>query len=230
MSGATARRRILEILRSPGWTTALKTLRGASSRGVIASLFSALCNADPHVKWRAVEAMGMVVADLATKDMEAARDVMRRLMWSLNDESGAIGWGAPEAMGEIMARHQGLAGEFAAILVSYTRSDGNFIEYKPLQRGAIWGIGRLARVEPDLVRSLNAVGPLISCLSSCDAEVRGLAAWALGALIAHEAGAKIEKLLKDKSEFLVWTNGELSPVRVSEVARNALSRIERGSR
>jgi len=36
-------------------------------------------------------------------------------MWSLNDESGGIGWGAPEAMGAIMARHTGLADEYANI-------------------------------------------------------------------------------------------------------------------
>jgi hypothetical protein len=46
--------------------------------------------------------MGEVMAHLADKDMESARVIMRRLMWSLNDESGGIGWGAPEAMGEIV--------------------------------------------------------------------------------------------------------------------------------
>ena len=55
--------------------------------------------------------MGAVVAHLAEKDMESARVVMRRLMCSLNDESGGIGWGAPEAMGEIIASHEGLASE-----------------------------------------------------------------------------------------------------------------------
>ena len=30
-------------------------------------------------------------------------------MWTLNDESGGIGWGSPEVMGEILAAHKGLA-------------------------------------------------------------------------------------------------------------------------
>lgn len=41
--------------------------------------------------------------------MEKACTVMRRLMWTLNDEFGGIGWGVPEAMGEIMVCHKGLA-------------------------------------------------------------------------------------------------------------------------
>jgi len=47
----------------------------------------------------------MVISNLTEKEMESARVIMRRLMWSLNDESGDIGWGAPEAMAEIIACH-----------------------------------------------------------------------------------------------------------------------------
>ena len=61
--------------------------------------------------------MGALVFSLAEQDMESARVVMRRLMWNLNDESGGIGWGSPEAMGEIMARHSGLAEEYSKISV-----------------------------------------------------------------------------------------------------------------
>jgi hypothetical protein len=82
--------------------------------------------------------------------MESARVVMRRLMWNLNDESGGIGWGSPEAMGEITAGHPGLANEFACILVSYINPAGNFLEHESLQRGSLWGVGRLAHARPVL--------------------------------------------------------------------------------
>ena len=58
---------------------------------------------DELIRWRAVSAMGIVTAALADARMDAARVIMRRMMWQLNDESGGIGWGIPEAMGEIMA-------------------------------------------------------------------------------------------------------------------------------
>ena len=63
--------------------------------------------------------MGQVVSNLADTDMESARVIMRRLIWNLNDESGGIGWGSPEAMGDIMACHERLAGEYHRLLVSY---------------------------------------------------------------------------------------------------------------
>jgi len=96
--------------------------------------------------------MGAVVANLAEQDMESARVIMRRLMWSLNDESGGIGWGAPEAMGEIIASHDGLAKEYVSVLISYVWKEGNFLEYEPLQRGAVWGVGRVAQVRPELAQ------------------------------------------------------------------------------
>ena len=46
------------------------------------------------IKWHAVSALGAIVAALAEKEMESARIIMRRLMWSLNDESGSIGSGS----------------------------------------------------------------------------------------------------------------------------------------
>ena len=91
---------------------------------------------DELVKWRAVTAIGSIVTLLAKKDIEAARVIMRRLMWSLNDESGGIGWGAPEAMSEIMAQSNKIAEEYNSILISYLNEQGNFLEYEPLQKGS----------------------------------------------------------------------------------------------
>jgi hypothetical protein len=95
--------------------------------------------------------MGRVVAAMATEKPEQARIVMRRLMWSLNDESGGIGWGAPEAMGEIMARNKTLAREYRNILVSYTNPQGNYLEYEPLRQGADWAMDRVRGVYPDFL-------------------------------------------------------------------------------
>ena len=49
---------------------------------------------------------GEVVSKIAESDLEFARTVMRRLMLSLTEESGGIGSGVAEAMGEIMARNE----------------------------------------------------------------------------------------------------------------------------
>lgn len=124
---------------------------GFPPKRVVNPLFSYIQSSDGRIKTRAVAAMGKVVATLADQEMEAARIVMRRLMWSLNDESGGIGWGAPEAMGEIMAEHEGLAREFHKILISYVDSEGNYLEYAPLRQGAVLGLKRLFKAQPRLM-------------------------------------------------------------------------------
>ena len=149
-------------------------------RKVVNALFPFFCSKDPLHFWQAVTAMGAVVSLLAEENMESARVVMRRLMWSLNDESGGIGWGSGEAMGESMARNDRLAEEYACILISYINPCGNFIDNPELQKGILWGLGRLAQDRP--IRAAGASALLVPFLSSPDPVLRGLAAWTAGAL------------------------------------------------
>jgi HEAT repeat protein len=213
--------KVLDLLRSDSFDQALSELSDLPARQVINPLISFLLSKDEVVKWRAVSALGHVVADLARKDMESARVVMRRLMWMLNDESGGIGWGAPEAMGEIVASHDGLAKEFAPVLISYAWEEGNYLEYEPLQRGAVWGLGRVAQKKPDIIR--DAIPHLISFLVSPDATVRGLAAWALGLLRAEAARSRLEGLLDDDAEIPIYVDETLTRRRVSDLAKEAVS-------
>ena len=97
-------------------------------RKVVNALFPFFYSKDPLHFWQAITAMGAVVSLLAEENVESARVVMRRLMWNLNDESGGIGWGSAEAMGEIMARNDRMAEEYACILISYINPCGNFID------------------------------------------------------------------------------------------------------
>ena len=194
------------------------------ARQIINPLLSFLVTTDPKIKWASVTAIGVVVANLADHDREAARVIMRRLMWQLNDESGGIGWGCPEAMGEIIACHAGLAGEFAEVLVSYVREDGNFLEYEPLQRGAVWGIGRVAQVDSHLVDV--SIPHLLPFLKSPDAALRGLTAWALGLLGAQEAYLGIEGLLGDPSAVEIYRDRKFGVLPVMNFATEALARLK----
>ncbi|MBU4388591.1 MAG: hypothetical protein KKB23_03510, partial [Proteobacteria bacterium] len=98
----TLKKKILELLNNNDLEKSIVKILELPARQVVNPLFSFLYNADELLKWKAVIAMGAVVSDLADHNMESARIVMRRLLWNLNDESGGIGWGSPEAMGEIM--------------------------------------------------------------------------------------------------------------------------------
>jgi len=218
------KRTVSALLKAPDFEKSLHELRRFPARQVVNPLFSFLLSSDEEVRWRAVTAMGAVLQDLASTDMGAARVIMRRLMWSLNDESGGIGWGAPEVMGEAMARHESLANEYASILTSYCYEEGNFLEYEALQRGLLWALIRLVRVRPALVRI--DPGRLNIFLRSRDPVVRGLAAWATGLLGHHSARSQLESLRGDKTRIKLYLDRSLQETTVEELALTGLACLD----
>jgi len=176
------------------------------------------------LKWRAVTAIGILVAGLADSEMESARVIMRRLMWHLNDESGGIGWGVPEAMGEIMARSAGLAREFNHILVSYARPDGNFLEHSILQRGVLWGIGRLAHAgNADLSADVPTL--LYPFIQSSDHYHRGLSAWAVAAFDDDAAVEYLAACMNDQRALTLYHDQCLQVYTVAQVAQMTLQQL-----
>jgi len=167
--------------------------------------------------------MGTVVKRLAETDRESAREILRRLMWNLNDESGGIGWGAPEAMGEILASDEALAREYVQILVSYAREDGNFQEQWPMQRGVLWAIGRLAQAAPGLLKEY--VSCLLPYLRSPDGEVRAHAVWVMGLLRAEEARPCLDRLRGDDTEIALYVDRRLINRQVKALVEEALERL-----
>ncbi len=225
MVGSRAlKRRALDLLNADDFASSLAELVSMPGRQVINPLFSFLLNENEKIRWRAVVAMGAVIEHLADADMESARITMRRLMWSLNDESGGIGWGAPEVMAEAMARHTALADEYLSVFCSYADREGNFLEYEALQRGLLWGVVRLARQRRDLVRDVTPHLP--QYLKSGDASVRGLAAWAAGLAGAANAIPELRRLTDDEAVFRTYIDGDFHERSVKDTAREALALLE----
>lgn len=222
------RARVDDFLRADDFEARLPELTLMPARRVINPLFASLCNPDDLHKMRAAKAIGVIVAQLAEKDMEAARVIMRRFMWNLNDESGGIGWGSPEAMGEIMAVSEKLAREYAHVLVSYIREDGNFLEHDTLQRGVLWALARLAGVRPQLLKNFGAY--ILPYLQSDDPTLRGLAAKTLGLTGVDSACPQLKSLLQDQTRIDIFSDGKIQPLTVSELANEALESMGRARR
>ena len=221
----SARGKLAASLAGKTLDDALSAAERLPAHQAVRALLSSLCHPEPLVKWRAVSALGMVAARVAGKEMEKGRTVMRRLMWSLNEESGGFGWGAPEAMAEIMAVHEGLAEEYAPILISYLRPGACRLDHPALQRGLLWGICRLARTRTDLLEQWGAPALLLPYLDSPDPETRGLAAHALGILGVAAAKKQIAALKDDPASILVYDRGELLATTVGKEAAAAIAAL-----
>ncbi len=224
MKGRIRKGQILEILSEGNLEIGLSELECESPKKVINALFPLLYSQDETIKWWTVTSMGFMVRDMAQKDMEGARNIMRRLMWNLNDESGGIGWGSPEAMGEILSRHEGLAKEFAPILLSYADKDGNYLELPMLQRGLLWGISRFFKSGPNL--KADSKPHFFPYLQSEDPAVRGHAAQILGLIGAAEDKNRLLPLLKDDAEYTTFVDDRCVQRLVSETAEEALLKLE----
>jgi len=232
MSSRKIKQKVLHLLEVSSPDDIQQSLDGIPLKGVVNALFSAICRDNEIVHWNAVRCMGIFVARLAEADMEEARIVMRRMLWSLNDESGGIGWGAPESMAEIMACHEGLAAEYVHMLISYMREDGeelfqdgNYLEHEMLQRGLLWGVGRLAETRPEMLLDRNVPDDLLHYLDSADSTVRGLAARNLGLLRSEKAVPFLQELVEDHSPVILFEHGRINNITVGGLVIQALSRI-----
>ena len=232
MSNRKIKKAVLHLLEAGNLDDIRSKLDELPVKDVINVLFSAICRNNDMAHWNAIQCMGVYVARLAETDMEQARIVMRRMLWSLNDESGGIGWGALESMAEIMACHEGLATEYIHMLISYMREDGeelfqdgNYLEHEVLQRGLLWGVGRLAEVRPEMLLQRNVPDDLLHYLESADATVRGLAARNLGLLGSAKAVPLLQKLVHDYSPVILFEEGEVKNVTVGNLAGQAQDRI-----
>lgn len=169
-------------------------------KGITALLALLLYETDELIRWRCVEGLGLLAVDLAPRGLEQLRDIVRRLLWTMNDESGNVGWFAPEAIGEILANVPRLAREYAGLLP-------NFLAEEPFERGTHWAMVRVARK--------NIAGPaglkfieegadvLLKSLEDKDAFTRAHAALALRRL-GRLTGAPAAAVENDQEPLSVY--------------------------
>jgi len=104
------------------------------------------------VGWRAIKAVGRVAKGLVKTHNEFLRITARKLLWSLSDESGGIGWAAPELLGEIVSSDpEGFADIIPLIVEVYD------IEEQIFRPGVVYVLARVAEVSPDLVANYQNV-------------------------------------------------------------------------
>ena len=223
---------VIGLLQSKDLDTIFSEISSLPPKNLINALFSCLCHPQELVRWHAVSAFGFVVPAIAVDDIEEARVIMRRFLWMLNDESGGIGWGVPEAMAEVMCHSRPLTREDLHMLVSYTLDDGpamfqdgNFLELDLLQEGVLWG---LCRVAPNYKVELLDHGldeNIDVYFGSPNSSVKGLACRLAGLLILKKHRSSISAALGDLRPVRIYHEGQFFETRVAELAEAALKVI-----
>jgi hypothetical protein len=94
---------------------------------------------------QAARVLGWLTGDQELVSEATVVELMRRFVWSLNDESGAVPFGVPEAMAEIVLHRPELAADYVPILCSMLTSE-EMVQTGVIERGIVWALGRLGPV------------------------------------------------------------------------------------
>jgi hypothetical protein len=203
-------------------------VRMASEHGgkITNGLMGFLSDPDEGRKWQAVKAIGLVTACLFSLDPERARKVIRQLIWNLNDESGGIGWGMPEAFGEILATIPALQKEYICLLAAYISEEGCFIENEVVQKGVIWGLGRVRNLDEGI--KARVVPFLLKTLKNPSPPMQGITAWALGEMGIQEARPVLNTLQLENRMLKINTSDGLQEKLLPQWVEEALIKLTKG--
>ncbi len=174
-------------------------------------LQSLLFDEEELVRWRAVEALGRVAAVRARLGLEPVRELLRRTLWLMNDESGGLLWLGPQVLGAVLANVPRLGDEFVAIVTS-------FLEEDPFRVGTRWALWRLVAVRPETAEGVAV--ELAASLADPDPAVRGHAALALLAAPGGAARVALASLAHDGTPLVVfdYRTGTLRTTTVGAIA------------
>jgi hypothetical protein len=181
----------------------------------ISALISLSYDKNDVQSWRAIEAIGLIACDLVKDRIDILRDTIRKLFWSMTDESGGIGWSAPEMIGEIVRSNPDEFIDIIPILWSH-------IDEEMFRPGVVWAMCRIADVRPDLVNFI--LNDLQYLIEDKNPAVRGYAASAMGKLLNNTAEVNLRKLLEDTAPIMLYSDGELQHKTVRELAEKALNK------
>ncbi|MGM9525163.1 MAG: DVU0298 family protein [Peptococcaceae bacterium] len=160
-------------------------------------------------RWYAISALEALAAAYAADHDEIYRNVIRRAVWAMADESGNVPWAAPEMMTAVIKACPQQYGEFIKIMIT------NGLDSPMCHLGVLWSIGHLGadylpEIEPYLKRVLKF-------LDKKDGELRGTAVWALKQLQYEPAFAKINTMADDTAEVWIYADGKLQQKTIGQI-------------
>ena len=194
MSGhRTQKREARDLLQARDWVALSQW--ATNNRNPLRTLHMLLWDTAPLLRWRAVEAIGVLTRVLYANEPGIVREFIRKLFWSMNDESGSLCPHAPEALAEIMFHSASFRQEFLEHWLS-------FLDEEPFEVGVRDGIVRLSKaaLSQDERSLLQACVPaLITSITAVSSEILGHSVLALRALGQAIPDSLLPSIYRDKA-------------------------------
>jgi methylated-DNA-[protein]-cysteine S-methyltransferase len=184
------------------------------ARGVYRVLNGMTFSDDALLRWRAIEAMGLFAAQKAAERLAPVEDIITRLFWLMNDESGGTGWYSPETIGEILRN-------VPALIPRVAKNLPHFFTEEPFERGTYWAVMRASPRVPEAFAEV-AVPGLKEGLVAEDPYIRAYAARALQIIGMWDGVDEARKtsMASDETVLTVYDHetGALTEMKVRDFA------------
>ncbi len=194
------------------------------SRKILSVLIRLAYEKETLTGWRAINAIGKVASVFVRSNYDFLRETIRKLLWSLSDESGGIGWAAPEILGEIVSADPEKLSDIIPLI-----TEVYYIEEKVFRPGVLYALKRIAETNPGSVVPYQNV--VMDGLGDQEPLARLYALNLVDLLNAYilpenreRMRSAIRGLLQDKSEAWVYRNGGFDDVVVGDYAKEVLER------
>jgi HEAT repeat protein len=174
---------------------------------------------DEQQRYRIARVIGQVTSRVASREPGQVAELVHRLFEACSD-SAATPWGMVETLGEVIAGRPDIFGAFTRHLLNYMGDSST-------QSQVIWALSKIARVRPDLIRETPFYN-LFHFMSHPDPAMRGQVARLLGRIKATEVASQLAALTDDMAELSIWEDAECVQYTVSDLAREAVARIQEG--
>lgn len=208
------KKEIITLLEKKAYDVLIKL--ALADKKIISILISLSYDKNTQTSWRAMEAIGYATKEISSSNPETVRNITGRLLWMMRDESGGIGWSAPDILGEIVRNNPVLCSDIAPIIAS-------FHDEKMLCAGVLRALGRIGAINTETVN--YAVPIILSYLKSADNTLRGYAAWALGQMGNEDYASELKALKDDTNCIKFYEDGELKEISVGKLASAALEKL-----
>jgi len=216
------KKKIQQALETNDLTSVVELAR--EDRKVVSLLVRLAYDKSTLVGWRAITAVGLIARELARSDAEFLRETCRKLLWSLSDESGGIGWAAPELLGEIMSADPPRFIDIIPLVAQVYEAEED--TFRP---GILYAFSRIAETAPELIARHQKI--MILSLAERDPHARILGLKLIGQLwrpmrqsnlwsdeYQERISNAVAGMIYDKGEAWIFVSDGFTNVQTGEIA------------